>query len=132
MHRALQLAQAAADAGEVPVGAVVMRDGVEIAAATAQSAARHAINMSGVVEANTVSGTAGSITFSGGPGGAVNVSGRVDASSATGRGGNVTVTGANIALRGAEVNASGTTGGGRVRIGGDRLGHAAADHGDAG
>ncbi|MCZ8172274.1 MAG: filamentous hemagglutinin N-terminal domain-containing protein, partial [Brevundimonas sp.] len=95
---------------------------VEIAAATAQSAARHAINMSGVVEANTVSGTAGSITFSGGPGGAVNVSGRVDASSATGRGGNVTVTGANIALRGAEVNASGATGGGRVRIGGDRLG----------
>ncbi|MFN6265190.1 MAG: MBG domain-containing protein [Alphaproteobacteria bacterium] len=95
---------------------------VEITAATAQSAARHAINMSGVVEANTVSGTAGSITFSGGPGGAVNVSGRVDASSATGRGGNVTVTGANIALRGAEVNASGATGGGRVRIGGDRLG----------
>ncbi|MCA3432269.1 MAG: filamentous hemagglutinin N-terminal domain-containing protein, partial [Roseomonas sp.] len=95
---------------------------VEIAAATAQAAARHAINMSGVVEANTVSGTAGSITFSGGPGGAVNVSGRVDASSATGRGGNVTMTGANIALRGAEVNASGATGGGRVRIGGDRLG----------
>ncbi|MFN7306563.1 MAG: hypothetical protein ACK5TQ_08270, partial [Acetobacteraceae bacterium] len=95
---------------------------VEIAAATAQAAARHAINMSGVVEANTVSGTAGSITFSGGPGGEVNVSGRVDASSATGRGGNVTVTGANIALRGAEVNASGATGGGRVRIGGDRLG----------
>ncbi|MFN9095419.1 MAG: hypothetical protein ACK5WN_14095, partial [Alphaproteobacteria bacterium] len=100
---------------------------VEIAAATAQAAARHAINMSGVVEANTVSGTAGSITFSGGPGGAVNVSGRVDASSATGRGGNVTMTGATIALRGAEVNASGATGGGRVRIGGDRLGQ--CDHG---
>ena len=95
---------------------------VEIAAATAQSAARHAINMSGVVEANAVSGRAGSISFSGGPGGAVNVSGRVDASSATGRGGNVTVTGARIALRGAEVNASGATGGGRVRIGGDRQG----------
>ncbi|MFN7305222.1 MAG: beta strand repeat-containing protein, partial [Acetobacteraceae bacterium] len=30
---------------------------------------------------------------------------------------------ANIALRGAEVNASGATGGGRVRIGGDRLGN---------
>jgi filamentous hemagglutinin family protein len=95
---------------------------VEIAAATAQSAARHAINMSGVVEANAVSGRAGSISFSGGPGGTVNVSGRVDASSATGRGGNVTVTGARIALRGAEVNASGATGGGRVRIGGDRQG----------
>jgi filamentous hemagglutinin family protein len=95
---------------------------VEIAAATAQSAARHAINMSGVVEAQSVSGRAGAISFSGGPGGTVNVSGRVDASSATGRGGNVTVTGARVALRGAEVNASGATGGGRVRIGGDRLG----------
>ncbi|MFN7308650.1 MAG: filamentous hemagglutinin N-terminal domain-containing protein, partial [Acetobacteraceae bacterium] len=95
---------------------------VEIAAATAHAAARHAINMSGVVEAKTVSGTAGSITFGGGAGGAVNVSGRVVACSATGRGGNVTMTGANIALRGAEVNASGATGGGRVRVGGDRLG----------
>ena len=34
MHRALQLAQAAANAGEVPVGAVIMRDGAEIAAAS--------------------------------------------------------------------------------------------------
>jgi tRNA(adenine34) deaminase len=33
MHRALALAQAAADAGEVPVGAVISKDGVEIAAA---------------------------------------------------------------------------------------------------
>lgn len=33
MHRALELAQAAADAGEVPVGAVITKDGVEIAAA---------------------------------------------------------------------------------------------------
>lgn len=32
MRRALALAQAAADAGEVPVGAVIMKDGVEIAA----------------------------------------------------------------------------------------------------
>lgn len=41
MHRALQLAQAAADAGEVPVGAVVMRDGVEIAAASNAMRARN-------------------------------------------------------------------------------------------
>ncbi len=33
MRRALDLAQASADAGEVPVGAVIVRDGVEIAAA---------------------------------------------------------------------------------------------------
>lgn len=41
MHRALQLAQAAADAGEVPVGAVVVRDGVEIAAASNAMRARN-------------------------------------------------------------------------------------------
>ena len=34
MRRALDLAQASADAGEVPVGAVIVRDGVEIAAAS--------------------------------------------------------------------------------------------------
>jgi tRNA(Arg) A34 adenosine deaminase TadA len=41
MHRALALAQAAADAGEVPVGAVIMKDGVEIAAAANAMRARH-------------------------------------------------------------------------------------------
>ena len=41
MHRALQLAQAAADAGEVPVGAVIMRDGLEIAAASNAMRARN-------------------------------------------------------------------------------------------
>ena len=41
MHRALQLAQASADAGEVPVGAVIMRDGVEIAAASNAMRARN-------------------------------------------------------------------------------------------
>ncbi|MFY7924999.1 MAG: MBG domain-containing protein [Aquidulcibacter sp.] len=96
---------------------------VEIAAATARSAVRNAINIPGSVDATAVSGRPGAIVFSGGEGGNVAISGRVDASSATGRGGNVTVTGANIALRGAEVNASGATGGGRVRIGGDRLGN---------
>lgn len=41
MHRALALAQAAADAGEVPVGAVIMKDGVEIAAAANAMRTRH-------------------------------------------------------------------------------------------
>ncbi len=41
MHRALALAQAAADAGEVPVGAVILRDGVEIAAAGNAMRASH-------------------------------------------------------------------------------------------
>jgi len=97
-------------------GTVVMR------AATARNAARHAINLSGVVEAKSVSGSNGSITIGGGQGGRVTVSGKVRATSATGKGGKVTVTGKSIALKGATLDVSGAKGGGTVRIGGDRQG----------
>lgn len=97
-------------------GTVVMR------AATARNAARHAINLSGVVEADSVSGRDGAIVIGGGEGGKVAVSGRLSARSSTGKGGKVTVTGKSIALKGATVDASGATGGGTVRIGGDYQG----------
>ena len=51
---------------------------VEIRAATARQAARHAINLSGVIEARSVSGRSGSVTLGGGSGGAVRISGQVD------------------------------------------------------
>lgn len=94
---------------------------VMIRAATAQAAARNAINLSGVVQARTVSGRNGAITLGGGPGGAVRVSGRVDASApeAGARGGTVEVTGDRVTLAGARIDASGASGGGDVRIGGD-------------
>ena len=50
---------------------------VVMKAATARNTARQAINMDGLVEANTVSGSNGAITFGGGAGGAVKVSGTV-------------------------------------------------------
>src|SRR5690606_11232988 len=53
---------------------------VEIRAATARNAARNAINLSGVVEARSVSGRSGAIVLGGGEGGTVHVSGRLDAS----------------------------------------------------
>lgn len=94
---------------------------VHIKAAQARDAARQAINMSGVIEARSVSGSNGDITL-GGSDGDVAVSGKLDVSSASGKGGTVRVTGRQIKLSGATIDASGKTGGGTVRIGGDRHG----------
>ncbi|MDE2602921.1 MAG: filamentous hemagglutinin N-terminal domain-containing protein, partial [Bradyrhizobium sp.] len=95
---------------------------VVISAATARQAARNAINLSGYVQARSISGHSGSIFIGGGAGGAVKVSGRLTVASRGGRhkskGGNVTVTGQTIALQGATIDASGTAGGGSVQIGG--------------
>jgi filamentous hemagglutinin family protein len=103
-------------------GTVVMR------AATARNAARNAINLSDVVEARSVSGRDGEITLGGGEGGKVALSGKVRATSASGKGGKITVTAKNIALKGATVDASGATGGGTVKIGGDRQGSGTTPH----
>ncbi len=113
---------------------------VEIRAATARGAARHAINLSGVVEARSVSGRNGAIVLGGGPGGRVTVSGRLDTSAPVQqvatldvspvppprppRGGAIDVTGAEILVEGARIDASGPGGGGTVRIGGDFQGAA--------
>ncbi|KQP30480.1 hypothetical protein ASF49_13270 [Methylobacterium sp. Leaf104] len=71
---------------------------VTLSAAAARDMARQAVNLSGVVEARSVSGRNGSITLSGGEGAvAVTATGRLDASGA------------------------GPEAGGRVRIGGGRL-----------
>jgi filamentous hemagglutinin family protein len=54
--------------------------------------------------------------------GTVEVSGEIDASNSAGDGGSVTVTGRDISLDQATINASGTTGGGVILIGGDYQG----------
>jgi filamentous hemagglutinin family protein len=97
---------------------------IEISAATARAAARDAVNLSGLVEARTVSGHSGAIVLGGGEGGTVRVSGRLDASGHGRRahGGSITVTGRHIALRHARLDASGQRGGGEIRIGGDAHG----------
>lgn len=128
------------DSDDAAVEALVTNSGVieanggrvELLAATARDAARHAINMSGVIEARSVGGRSGAIVLGGGAGGAVTVSGRMDVStSATaveasprpvGRGGDITVTGTEIALSGAMLDASGASDGGSIRIGGDYQG----------
>ncbi|WP_281993029.1 MBG domain-containing protein [Sulfitobacter geojensis] len=110
---------------------------VQISAATARNAARQAINMSGVVEARTVSGRNGRITLGGGAGGSVKISGKVRTTARRPaiqvtqsarpalrpeRGGDITVTGRDIALAGATIDASGEGGGGNIRIGGEYQG----------
>ncbi len=108
---------------------------VEMRAATARDAARRAVNLSGVVEARTVSGRSGAITLGGGLGGQVRVSGRLDTtapptlveaslrpSARPQRGGDITVTGADITLAGATLDASGDEGGGPIRVGGETRG----------
>ena len=65
------------------------------------------------------------IQIAGGDHSGVDVSGRLDASNTTpgGVGGRIEVTGARIALRGADLDASGDAGGGEVLVGGDFQGH---------
>ncbi|WP_371009177.1 MBG domain-containing protein [Mesorhizobium sp. RCC_202] len=101
---------------------------VEIKAAAAKEAARQAVNMSGLVEARTVSGQSGEIVL-GGDQGAVEVSGTLDASAkAGGQGGKVTVTGRKLKLKSAVVDASGKNGGGTIKIGGDKQGSGTLQH----
>ncbi len=103
-------------------GTVVMK------AATAREAARHAVNMSGTIEAKSVGGRNGAIVIGGGAGGKVTVSGKIKATSRHGNGGKVTITGRDIALKGAKIDVSGKTGGGTVKIGGDRQGLGTLPH----
>ncbi|WP_322416071.1 MBG domain-containing protein [Mesorhizobium huakuii] len=95
---------------------------VELKAAAVRDAARQAVNMSGVIEARTVSGQSGAIVL-GGDEGSVEITGTLDASAkAGGKGGKITVTGRKLKLKAAKVDASGRDGGGTVRIGGDKQG----------
>ncbi|MBU6476095.1 MAG: filamentous hemagglutinin N-terminal domain-containing protein, partial [Alphaproteobacteria bacterium] len=74
------------------------------------------VNMTGVVQANTVGQQNGEIVLSGGSAGTVNVAGHVNATGGA-AGGRVDVTGNQIALNDAQVNVDGTSAGGQVYLG---------------
>ncbi len=109
---------------------------VHLQAASARNAARQVINMSGVIEARSVSGRSGAVVL-GGSGGGVQVSGTIDTSASVaqvassprpvarpGSGGSITITGEAIALTGATLRADGLGAGdgGTIRVGGDYQG----------
>ncbi|MCR8725716.1 two-partner secretion domain-containing protein [Frigidibacter sp. ROC022] len=115
---------------------------VELRADAAREAARNVVNMSGVIEARTVSGRSGRVVLGGG-GGGVRVSGRIDAQAPATiverspvpparpeRGGVIEITGADIVLEGATLDVSGRDGGGDIRIGGDFRGAGDLPHAD--
>jgi filamentous hemagglutinin family protein len=102
---------------------------IQLSAAAAKDLARQAINMSGTIEAKSVGGTSGNIVLAGSDG-AVEVSGTLDASSSDTTGGTITITGRDISLSGANLDASGATGGGTIRVGGDRQGSGTLQHAD--
>jgi filamentous hemagglutinin family protein len=78
------------------------------------------VNNTGVIEARGLVARNGRILLDGDvAGGSTHVSGTLDASSADGKGGAIVVTGKTIALdNGAALDASGTTGGGTINVGG--------------
>jgi filamentous hemagglutinin family protein len=85
---------------------------VVIDAATARAAARNAVNISGGIDAHSISGHDGSIVIGGGEGGAVEVTGALNVASRRSTGGSITLTGQQIAFQRARLDASGATGGG--------------------
>ena len=93
-------------AGEIDAG----KGGVSLTAGDAYSLA---INHTGITRARDIAVAGGD--------GVVSVSGALDASdrSAGATGGAITVTGDRIALLGAQLDASGSAGGGSIRVGGD-------------
>ena len=102
---------------------------VELTAVAARAVVDSVINNTGVVEANTIGTHNGMIeleaataanTPAGAPPQTVKVSGKLSAAGRRkGTGGTVLITGENVQLSGANINASGKAGGGTVLIGGD-------------
>ncbi|MDP3077503.1 S-layer family protein [Bradyrhizobium sp.] len=121
-----------------PLNALVRNDGklkadggrVELTAAAARLVVDSVINNSGVIEANSIGSRNGMIVLGaatratkpmGAPKQTVRLSGSLSAAGRSGgtQGGTIVVTGENIELAAATIDASGQTGGGRVLIGGD-------------
>ena len=91
-----------------------------------KSVVNSAINMSGIIEANTISNKGGKIILSGGEQGVVSVTGKIIArgDKAGEKGGKVKITGQNVGLfQNAKIDVSGMAGGGEVLIGAKYFGN---------
>ena len=113
--------------GEVSNAGVISANGgsVQLTANVAKDVVNNAINMSGLIEANSVSSQGGTILLAA-DGGTVSVTGKLEAKGTTG--GTVQVTGDAVVLDGATINASGVNGGGTIDIGGEAHGGGTLAH----
>lgn len=105
---------------------------VLLTAATVRQAVREAVYMPGTIRARSLSGKDGAIVLDGGDGGdggAVRVSGTLDASGDASAG-RIDISGQQVALQGAQLQASGGQHGGTVRVGGAYQGGHAQDGAD--
>ena len=105
-------------------GHLIMADGGQVlmTARGASNLLPHAVNNTGLIQAQSISNHNGSIVLSAGPNaGVVNVSGNLDTSGtrAGQNGGSVHVLGGTVNLTAANINVSGNAGGGQVIIGGN-------------
>ena len=120
----------AIDESGKPVEALVVNNGriegttVLLSARAASNLVTNVISMGGTIAATSVHQDGGKVVLDAGDGG-VSISGTITAVGRTG--GSITVTGGNIALKGASLDASGTQGGGTIKVGGWTAGSAIAD-----
>jgi len=119
-----QVNGAALDAAVSNGGAIDAQGGHVVLSAEAKDALlKTVVNNTGVVSADSVADNGGTVTLLGGPSGSVQVSGRLSASSQDGTGGTVSVTGQEVTVgSGAQIDATGGSGGGEVNIGGSLRG----------
>ncbi len=101
---------------------------VMLTANAAKDVVSSVVNNTGIIEASSAHSVGGTIVIGGGSNSKVSVSGKLKATGT--KGGSVTVTGKNIELVGADIDASGATAGGNVRIGGDYQGGGTLAHAD--
>lgn len=100
---------------------VIEADGgrVVMTAAAANQLLTTVINTDGIVQARTAEQKNGQIIIDGGDNGITRVAGSLDASSSAGTGGTIIATGSHVLIdEGAQLNATGATGGGQILVGG--------------
>ncbi|WP_434579509.1 filamentous hemagglutinin N-terminal domain-containing protein [Pseudomonas sp. Z5-35] len=92
---------------------------VALSARSADAALNSVINNTGLIEAKGLVTRGGRILLDGdSEGGLTQIAGTLDASSGHGRGGDIVVTGERIVVADATLKASGTSGGGTIKVGG--------------